>query len=101
MSAQQTATRERQRTPSIRPTTGLRIADALWAALSPCLPDRRTTPRHGGGCPHVLDRRCADAMYILCAPALGLRKPAAASDSCILPVDGSLFEQQGYADRNV
>jgi putative transposase len=58
-----TPQRTRARTPNNRPTTGVRISDALWRVLEPLLPVHVHTHRFGGGRPRVPDRRCAEAMF--------------------------------------
>src|SRR5215472_15154136 len=56
-------TRQRQRTPNNRTTTGFRISDELWAVMQPLLPVHVNTHRFGGGRPRVPDRACADAIF--------------------------------------
>jgi putative transposase len=65
MSQEESTGRERPRSPDNRTTTGFRISDALWAVLSPLLPEHPNTHRFGGGRPRVPDRRCADAIFFV------------------------------------
>lgn len=63
MNIETAAKRSRARTPNNKTTTGFRISDELWAAMSPLLPERANTHRFGGGRPRVPDRCCADAIF--------------------------------------
>jgi putative transposase len=53
----------RARTPNNTTTTGVRISEERWAVLELPLPSHPVNARRfGGGCPHVSDRRCANAI---------------------------------------